>query len=124
MLSRLKLTTSAVILAAVGLTGCSSGNTSTPSSPTPVTPADVTITIVGMNGALSFSPNPGTIKIGQTVAWRNADNTTHTATSDTGTFNVSVSPGATSSPIVMSTAGSFNYHCTIHPTMIGTLNVQ
>ena len=32
--------------------------------------------------------------------------------------------GATSSPIAMTTAGTFKYHCTIHPGMIGTLVVQ
>lgn len=125
MLSRLKLTTGAVILAAVAYTGCSSN---TPTNPTPVTPppADVTITIVGMNGAQSFNPDPVTIKVGQTVAWRNADTTTHNATSDTaGAFVTgSIGPGGTSTPIKMNAAGSFAYHCSIHPTMVGTLNIQ
>lgn len=127
MLSRLKLTAGAAILATVAYAGCSSSNT--PTNPTPPPPAgaaaDVTITIVGMNGAQSYSANPGAVKVGQTVSWRNADSVTHTATSDTGSFNTgSISPGATSAPIKMNTAGSFGYHCSIHPTMVGTLNVQ
>jgi len=34
-----------------------------------------------------------------------------------------IAPGQTSAPITFSTAGTFNYHCSIHPTMVGRLNV-
>jgi len=85
--------------------------------------ADVTITIVGMNGAQSFSPNPATVRVGQTVAWRNADSVTHTATAS-GVFDTgSIGRNATSAPITMRTAGSVAYLCAIHPSMTGTLNV-
>jgi plastocyanin len=46
----------------------------------------------------------------------------HTATGsgfDTGI----ISPGTTSAPITFSTAGTVPYRCTIHPTMVATLNV-
>ena len=77
-----------------------------------------------MNGSQSFSPNPATVKVGQTVAWKNADAITHTATANGGAFNTgNIAAGATSSPVMMSTAGSFDYHCSIHPTMVGTLTV-
>jgi plastocyanin len=97
----------------------SCNSSSTPASNTPVTPADVTIAINGM----SFSASPA-IKVGQTVSWKNNDTTTHTATSDTGLFNTgNIAPGATSTPITMTTAGTLNYHCILHP-MASTLNVQ
>jgi plastocyanin len=92
-------------------------------TPTPVAAADVTITINGMLGAQSFSPNPAPVKVGQTVAWKNADSIAHTATGagfDTGAVN----PGQTSAPITFSTAGNVDYHCSFHPSMVGTLNVQ
>jgi plastocyanin len=117
-----------VVCALVLTMGC--GSSSTPAAPTPTTGggggtvADVTISISGMNGSQSFSPNPATVKVGQTVAWQNADTITHTATADGGTFNTNgIAGGATSSPIMMSTAGTFTYHCSIHPTMVGTLTV-
>lgn len=118
-----------VSLAGVALVGLmlsiSCKMSSTPTSNTPAAPADVTIVINGMDGAQSFSPDPGTVKAGQTVSWRNNDSTTHTATSDTGAFNTgTIAPGKTSNPITMPTAGTLNYHCSIHPTMVGTLNVQ
>ncbi len=87
--------------------------------------ADVTITIVANSGSSSFSPNPGTVPVGKTVAWRNADSATHDIVADSGSFNTgTIAPGSTSSPIMMGTAGSFSYHCSIHPTMTGTLTVQ
>ncbi len=86
--------------------------------------ADVTVTILGLNGYQSFSPNPVSVRVGQTVAWHNADSITHTATADGGQFDTGgIAPGTTSNPITMSAAGAFGYHCSIHPTMVGTVNV-
>jgi plastocyanin len=102
--------------------GC--GSSSSPSSPT-ATNADVTIQIEGDRGASSYAPNPTTMRVGQTVVWHNADSTTHDATQDANTFGSgTIAAGATSSPIMMSAAGTFTYHCTIHPGMIGTITVQ
>jgi plastocyanin len=121
----------AVLTFAVACGG--SGYPSNPTSPTPnpTTPnppvmADVTITILGMNGSSSFSPNPATVKAGQTVAWQNSDSVTHLLVADaSGGFNAgSIAPGATSTPIVMSAAGTVGYHCSIHPSMIGTLTIN
>ena len=65
------------------------------------------------------------MRVGQTVAWHNADSTAHTATQDASSFNTgAINAGASSSPIMMSTAGTFTYHCTLHPGMVGTLVVQ
>jgi len=127
MNSRMTLTIGGLLLVAAALGGCGSNGSMSPASPTPTpTPAasDVVITIVGMNGSLSYSPNPATVKVGQTVAWKNADSLAHTATADAGTFNTStLAAGATSSPITMTTAGTFPYHCAIHSAMTGTLTV-
>jgi plastocyanin len=78
-----------------------------------------------MNGNLSYSPNPVSVQAGQTVVWRNADNTAHTATADAGGFDTGIiAAGAVSKAITMSTAGNFPYHCAIHGSaMTGTLTV-
>ena len=111
--------------------GC--GSSYSPVTPPPGGTADVTITIVGQNGNLSFSPDPGMVPVGKTVAWRNADTgayggnggTTHDIVADGGAFNTGpIAPGSVSSPVMLSTAGSFPYHCSIHPTMVGSLTVQ
>jgi plastocyanin len=91
---------------------------------TPPGGADVVITIIGMNGGLSFTPNPASVQVGQTVAWHNADSMTHTATQDGGGFDTGgIARGATSAPVVMGSAGTLDYHCSIHPSMTGTLDV-
>jgi plastocyanin len=118
--STIALSLLAVTLALVGA-ACGS---SSPSAPT-TTSADVTISMVGNLGSQSFSPNPTTMRVGQTVAWRNADSITHDVAQDAGRFSTpTVSAGTTSAPITMSTAGTFTYHCTIHPGMVGTITVQ
>ena len=108
-------------LLAFGAAACGS---SSPSAPT--VSADVTIAMVGDRGNQSYSPNPTTMRVGQTVAWKNNDSTTHNALEDAGErfASANVSPGATSSPRTMSAAGTFTYHCTLHPGMVGTLVVQ
>lgn len=139
MHARMTLAIGSVLLAAATLVGCGGGSSSySPAAPSPApapapappaTPAaggaDVIITIVGMNGGLSYSPSPVTVTAGQKVAWKNADNLPHTATADGGAFNTgTIAPGATSSPITMPADGSFPYHCVIHPSMTGTLTVS
>jgi len=117
----LTLSAVAVVLTAVA---CGS-NTSSSVLPATTTNVDVTINIQANNGAQSYSPNPATVRVGQTVAWRNADVITHTATQDGGSFQTgNVAAGAMSTPIMMSSAGTFTYHCAIHPGMVGTLTVQ
>jgi plastocyanin len=111
------------LIAVAGLAGTGCSKSSNPASPPPA--ADVTIEVVADNANLSFSPNPGVARVGQTIAWHNGLTVTHAPAADGGAFNAgNIAPGATSAPIMMPTAGSFPYHCTIHPTMVGTLTVN
>lgn len=114
------------LLTLLALSGLSCGGDDNPTNPGGGGGgADKTITIVGNNGASSYSPNPDTVTVGQTVAWHNADGTTHTATENGGAFNTgNIGSGGTSAAIAMGTPGSFPYHCTIHGlSMSGTLVV-
>jgi len=128
--SRLKENFGVILLAALAAAAAAcggSGYSSSPSTnptptPTPAAAADVTITISGQNGAMSFSPNPASAKVGQTVSWHNADNIAHTATG-TSFDTAIIAPGGTSAPIMFSAANSNGYHCSIHPSMVGTLTV-
>ena len=110
-----------VAAAAAGLilSACGGGGSS-PSGPDPG-PGTLTITITRQNGAQSFSPNPASAG-GQTVVFRNADSVVHRvmlndASIDTG----DIAPGATSRPVQMPGGGT-NYHCSLHPDMIGAVN--
>ncbi len=83
------------------------------------------VSIRGELGNQSFAPNPTTMKVGQAIVWQNTDSITHTATADASGFNTgNVNPGSTSAPVMMNTAGTFTYHCSIHPGMVGTITVQ
>jgi plastocyanin len=83
-----------------------------------------TIDIVSNNGNMSFSPNPASVRVGQQIIWRNLDSINHTATQDAGGFDTGqIAPGGTSAPISLGAPGTIGYHCTNHPTMVGTLNV-
>ena len=118
-----RLALASLILVVLTAVGC--GGYKSPASPTPMGgSASVTITIVGSNGSLSFSPNPASVTVGQTVSWYNADTTSHDPVADGGSFDAgNVVYFGSSSPITMSTAGSFSYHDKNNPSMVGTLVV-
>ena len=120
-----RLLTGIAVALAVTLSACGGGssNSSTPTSPSP---SNVVITINGMNGNQSFSPSNTPVTVGQTVAWHNADSIVHNIAEDAaGGFAVgTIAPGATSSSVLISTAGAHPYHCNIHPTMTGTVTAQ
>jgi len=116
---------------AVSLVGCGAASP-TPSAPTAVTPPNATapasdattvvITITSNNGGQSFSPNPATIAAGQSVIWFNADSQIHHVVLNDGTMDSGeLAPGASSAakPWV---AVSAQYHCSIHPGMVGSVN--
>ena len=116
----------AVIAASVGLGGCgggySGGNSTTPSAPTPQGSGVVTVNVVAINGAQSFSPNPATLPMGQMIVWHNVDNTTHRVVLNDGSVDTgSLPPGASSEPMPLE-AGGGAYHCAIHPVMVGSIN--
>ena len=73
-----------------------------------------------------FAFNPATIRIakGTTVRWTQKDSTQHTVTSDDGVFGSPLlSKGETYSH-TFNEAGTFDYHCTPHPSMKGKIIVE
>lgn len=73
----------------------------------------------------TFNPSEITIKKGETVVWTNEDSTSHTVTSDSGNEldSGSITPGQTYSH-TFNTAGTFDYHCSIHTSMKGRVTVE
>jgi plastocyanin len=116
----------AIILAAAALwaIGCGGGSgaysTPTPTSPTPTPAGGVTVNIVGLTGNTAFSPNPAQASAGSTIIWKNTTGAQHHLVMDNGTLIGDVAPGASLSTMLNGSGG--NYHCTIHPTMVGSLN--
>lgn len=83
-------------------------------------PGTNAVTIQGM----TFSPSTITVAVNSTVTWTNKDAITHTVTSDTGLFDSGNVPAGSSFSHTFTTAGTFPYHCKIHPTMVATVVVS
>lgn len=110
---------------------CSSGSSS-PGAPTPIpspTPSGPSSSVSIPIGAsflttTAFSPDVADVQVGTTITWTNSDSTAHTSTSDGAGWNSgTVEPGGRFS-FTFQNAGTFSYHCTIHPGMIGTVSVH
>jgi plastocyanin len=72
----------------------------------------------------AYSPSPLTVAVGTVVTFVNSDVAPHDARADNGRFNTPIIQPGGSANVTMSTAGSVVYHCSIHPGMVGTINVQ
>src|SRR3954471_2307137 len=71
----------------------------------------------------AFQPASLEVPAGTTVTWTNSGAATHTVTADNGAFDSGrLASGATFSQ-TFDTAGTFTYHCEIHPQMTGTIVV-
>ena len=57
------------------------------------------------------------IKKGTTVTWKNEDSAPHTATANDGSFDSKNLSTGNSFSFKFEKAGTFDYHCTIHPSM-------
>ncbi|HET9457529.1 MAG TPA: cupredoxin family copper-binding protein [Candidatus Limnocylindrales bacterium] len=86
----------------------------------PAVAADQAVTIADF----AFSPQTVTITVGDTVTWTNSDAVVHTATATDGSWDTGDLGQGQSGAIIFSTAGTFAYLCTPHPTMTGTVVVQ
>jgi len=122
------VTAGTVIILGVAMWGCGgsgyASGSGTPTTPTtaPSGAAVVTINIVAIDGAQSFSPNPATVPAGQVVVWHNVDSVTHRVVlNDRSVDTGDLRPGASSGPMVIGGTGA-QYHCSIHPVMIGSVN--
>jgi plastocyanin len=118
-------TLSALALALV-FAGCggSSGYSSSPApTPTPTpTPTGATVSIVGEQGNRSFNPNPSTPTADGKMAFINNDRVTHHIVANDGSWDAgNINPSETSATVTMPAGGS-NFHCSIHPSMVGVVN--
>lgn len=139
---RIKLAWPALVIACVAATwGCSGSHLpSSPSAlnsqnlapptagrfralddPVMATPMEILINIVGSFGSNAFMPNPTLANMGDQIVFTNTDIVTHHIVLDDGTDLGEVQPGQSSAPVALMTPTA-TYHCTIHPTMVGSIN--
>ena len=73
---------------------------------------------------MAFNPSPVTVLTNTAVTWINLDMIDHTITSDAGLFDSGIiSPDATFN-YTFTTAGTYTYHCKVHPDMIARVIVN
>jgi plastocyanin len=119
---------SMLILISTLALACGSGY-APPSAPTPTPPPAASSSVSIPTGARSlgnraYAPDDLNVAVGTTVTWTNTDSVGHTSTSDAAGWNSgTLAPGGQFS-FEFQTAGTFPYHCAIHPGMVGTVIVR
>jgi plastocyanin len=121
---------SAVLMFAIA---CGGGGSSSPTTPSPTPPpapapapppagssSAVTIPAGAESlGNRAYTPDDLTVTVGTTVTWTNTDSVSHTSTSDAAGWNSGTVPPRGEFSFAFQTAGTFPYHCAIHPGMVG-----
>lgn len=122
------------------LTGCDLKQNQPPSTPPPEntnttvttntnqTPLEGNVTISMKD--LAFDPATATVKAGTIVTWENHDNASHQVVADaapvtvyTNSLKTNVMAPGQNWSFTFDEAGAYNYHCTLHPSMKGTIIV-
>jgi plastocyanin len=129
MPARLLSGVAVALVGAATLWGCGGGgggSASTPTAPSPPpAPATTTVTVsvVGSVGNTAYQPNPVQASIGDTVMFRNNDSTMHRIVMDDGSADLGdIAPGATSRGFTVRSGSALRFHCTLHPSMVGSIN--
>jgi plastocyanin len=71
----------------------------------------------------AFVPDTITINQGDSVVWINNDGVPHTSTSDEGLWDSGTLNNGESYILGFDSSGTFAYHCAIHPSMLGAVEV-
>lgn len=110
--------------------GCGTGSSVAPSAAPPAgsaaPPAGSAAPAAGNSVAIvnfGFNPSTLTVKVGDTVTWTNGSGTPHTVTADDGSLDSGTITAGTPFQRTFSAAGTFSYHCSIHPSMKATITV-
>lgn len=127
------VTTAALITVALVTSGCShgafgmgdhhdqmhGGSGGAPQTPVLSDASKVTVEIADFD----FSPRELTVQPGTAITWINSDGVPHDATDEAGTWGTGIlRPGETAT-IAFDLPGEYEYFCTLHPNMKGTLTV-
>jgi plastocyanin len=81
--------------------------------------AETTVTIDNF----TFAPAQLTVKVGDTVTWKNHDDIPHTVVS-AGKFRSKALDTDDSYSFTFTAAGEYKYFCSLHPHMTGVVKVE
>jgi plastocyanin len=95
----------------------------TPTRPPATSPPPSSGQAVGIAN-FAYTPSSITVRVGTRVTWTNRQAAIqHTVTADDGSFGSGQLSTGVSFSHVFTTAGTYSYHCSIHPDMTGTVTV-
>jgi plastocyanin len=139
------LLTAGLVVLSLGLVACGSSGSDSPSTEAETAPAgqesgtgEATEGETGSETApsgeaakaekvqiveFSYEPEPVVVQVGGKVSWQNQDTAPHTATADDGSFDTGTIEKGKLGSATFKEPGTFTYHCEIHPTMHGTVEV-
>lgn len=109
----------AVLLFAVSACG---GDSGTSSDNVSTTGPEIKSSQVMMKGN-QFDPADLTVSLGTTVTWSNADSVAHNVKASGGAFSSGNMDPGTNFGYTFNATGTFDYACTIHPSMKGKVTV-
>ena len=133
----------ATLATAVALAACGGGATSAPTSaagtqappgsqaPVATTAGSAvcadstgTTTVEAAVGGNQWGPVSA--KVGDVITWTNSDSVPHRVALDDGTCEMSanIQGGGGKASLVFSVAGTYPFHCTVHPSMKGTITIS
>lgn len=72
----------------------------------------------------TFAPQQLTVRAGTTVIWRNRDDIPHAIASSTRLFKSKALDTDDTYAFTFPTAGTYEYFCSLHPQMTGTIVVE
>lgn len=112
-----------LLIGLFGLASCQSTAPAPAPAPAPVPGPSPTTVEVKISG-FAFKPDTFTVSPGTTVTWTNLDGPPHTVTTrETGYDSERLSTGDTFS-YTFELSGTYEYYCTIHPSMTATIIVE
>jgi plastocyanin len=121
-------------LGLLALTACGGGESTSASSDEPTTASGPVVKMP----LTQFDPAKISIKVGDTLTWENSNDIGHTlvqgtyevdsagqrtSEKDDGTFTLDVKKKGDKVTHTYATAGTFDYYCSIHKAMNGTVTV-
>jgi len=119
----LTIVAAAFVLSACSGGGSNGGGGSTPTSPSNPTTTTVTVAIDGITGNQAYNPNPVAAPAGSKLVFKNNTSVEHHIMMDDGSADFgTIAAGASSTPHDLPPGNTGNYHCTNHPSMVGSIN--
>jgi amicyanin len=124
----------AVIIVSLSLVVAACGNGGSSGTTATIAPGSGSSTTASASGGSSevkvimtnrsYDPETVTIKVGDTVTWVNEDAPQHDVVADNGEFKSDLFDKGQTFSFKFTKAGTYPYHCSIHPGMTGTVIVE